>query len=126
MILNKVVVNPQNDRYNFAPTDTALALDISVIAKDGSRFSAQPLLQVVNGSVERIPDTVMAQSLILQFNQVKDQQNGLLELGVRESSGVLDFVTLKAYEFPFINILWLGVIVMAIGFSLANSKLQYL
>lgn len=119
MILNKVVVNPQNERYNFAAGDTALALDVSVIAKDGSRFTAQPLLKVVNGSVERVPDTVMAQSLIIQFNQVKDQQKGLLELGVRESSGVLDFVTLKAYEFPFINVLWLGVMVMVIGFIMS-------
>ena len=72
-------------------------------------MAAQPLLKVVNGAIERVPDTVMAQSLMLQFNQVKDQQKGLLELGVKETSGVLDFVTLKAYEFPFINVLWLGI-----------------
>ena len=84
-------------------------------SKEGSRFSAQPLLHVKNGMIESVPDTVMAQSLILRFNQVKDQSKGLLELGVRESTSVLDFVTLKAYEFPFINVLWLGVMVMVIG-----------
>ncbi len=119
IVINKVIVNPSNERYNFATTDTALALDMSVIAKDGSRYSAQPLLQVVNGAVERVPDTIMAQSLIVMFNQVKDQQQGMLELGVRETSGVLDFVTLKAYEFPFINVLWLGIIVMLIGFVMS-------
>ena len=62
-----------------------------------------------------LPDTVMAQSLIFKFNQVKDQQQGLLDLGVRESSSVLDFVTLKVYEFPFINILWIGILVMVVG-----------
>ncbi len=39
----------------------------------------------------------------------------MLEIGVRESSAVLDFVTLKAYEFPFINVLWLGILVMVVG-----------
>ncbi len=37
------------------------------------------------------------------------------EMGVKESSSVLDFVTLKAYEFPFINVLWLGILVMVAG-----------
>ena len=62
-----------------------------------------------------VPDTVMAQNLVLQFSQVKDQAKGLIEVGVRETSSVLDFVTLKAYEFPFINFLWLGVLVMVVG-----------
>jgi cytochrome c-type biogenesis protein CcmF len=119
MILEKVEVNPNNSKYSFSSTDTALALNISVIAKDGNKFLAQPLLRVVNGMVENIPDTVMAQSLVLRFNQVKDQEKGLLELGVKESNMVLDFVTLKAYEFPFINVLWLGIVIMVVGFVMS-------
>lgn len=115
MIVNNVTVNPKNEKYSFAQTDTALALDITVVSKEGSRFTAQPLLHVKDCGIYSVPDTVMAQSLILQFVQVKDQAKGLLEIGVRESTSVLDFVTLKAYEFPFINVLWLGVVVMVVG-----------
>jgi cytochrome c-type biogenesis protein CcmF len=115
MVIENVTVNPANEKYAFTPADTAIGLDISVISKEGNRFKAQPLLQVKDGNIYMVPDTVMAQSLILQFSQVKDQAQGLIELGVRESSSVLDFVTLKAYEFPFINILWLGVLVMVAG-----------
>ncbi|GEO10062.1 cytochrome c biogenesis protein CcsA [Segetibacter aerophilus] len=115
MIVNNVTVNPSNTKYQFSQNDTAIALNITVISKEGNRFEAQPLLQVKNGSIYSIPDTVMAQSLILQFAQVKDQTQGLLQIGVKESSSVLNFVTLKAYEFPFINILWMGVLVMVVG-----------
>ncbi|WP_018610878.1 cytochrome c biogenesis protein CcsA [Segetibacter koreensis] len=115
MIVNNVAVNPTTAKHQFAATDTAIGLNITVISKDGSRFSAMPLLHVKNGSIYSIPDTVMAQSLVLMFNQVKDQSKGLLEIGVKESTAVLDFVTLKAYEFPFINVLWLGVLVMVVG-----------
>jgi len=115
MIVNNVAINPTTDKHQFAATDTAIGLNLTVISKEGSRFSAMPLLHVKDGNIYSIPDTVMAQSLILQFTQVKDQAKGLLELGVRESTAVLDFVTLKAYEFPYINILWLGVLVMVIG-----------
>jgi cytochrome c-type biogenesis protein CcmF len=119
IILDKVVINPDNDRYDFTPADTALVLQMTVISKEGNRFSAQPALQVKDGRMYLMPDTVMAQSLILQFNQVKGQESGLLEIGVRETSAVLDFVTLKAYEFPWINLLWLGVVVMVIGFVMS-------
>ncbi len=119
MVVNSVLVNPKNEKYNFSSSDTAIALDITVISKEGNRYGAQPLIQVVNGAIDRVPDTVMAQSLVLQFNQVKDQQKGVLELGVKETSGVLDFVTLKAYEFPFINVLWMGILVMVIGFVMS-------
>jgi cytochrome c-type biogenesis protein CcmF len=115
MVLNNVDVNPTNNKVHFTPTDTAIGLDITVISKEGNYFRAMPFLYVKNQNVFSIPDTVMAQSLIVQFNQVKDQSKGLLEIGVKESSAILDFVTLKVYEFPFINILWLGVLVMVVG-----------
>ncbi len=119
MIINKVTVNPESDKYKFSPTDTAVGLDITVISKEGNRFSALPVIHIKNGSAYSIPDTVMAQNLILQFNQVKDQSKGLMELGVKESTSVLDFVTLKAYEFPFINVLWLGILVMVSGIAMS-------
>jgi cytochrome c-type biogenesis protein CcmF len=119
MTIDKVVVNPSNEKYHFATGDTAIAVNISVISKEGNRFLAQPVLHVKDGMIIPVADTVMAQSLILQFNQVKDQAKGLLQIGVRETTSVLDFVTLKAYEFPFINVLWTGVLVMVIGFVMS-------
>jgi cytochrome c-type biogenesis protein CcmF len=119
MVINNVSVNPSNDKYHFTSTDTALAAEISIISKEGSRYLAQPLLYVKDGGVYTVADTVMAESLILRFSQVKDQAKGMLEIGVRETNSVLDFVTLKAYEFPFINALWLGVMVMVVGFVMS-------
>lgn len=115
MIVNGVTVNPVTEKHQFSASDTAIGLNMTVISKEGNRFTAQPLLRVKDGNVYSVPDTVMAQSLILRFNKVENQTKGLLEIGVRESTAVLDFVTLKAYEFPFINILWLGVLVMVTG-----------
>ena len=61
----------------------------------------------------------MAQSLVLQFNKVLDQDKGILQIGVKESGSITDLITLKVYEFPMINILWLGVIVMVVGFVMS-------
>jgi cytochrome c-type biogenesis protein CcmF len=64
-----------------------------------------------------VTDTVMAQGLVLAFNGA--EADGV-KIGVKENNSVLEYVTLKAYQFPFINILWLGVVLMTIGFILAS------
>jgi cytochrome c-type biogenesis protein CcmF len=33
----------------------------------------------------------------------------------------MEYVTLKAYNFPFINVLWLGTILMVLGFFLSMA-----
>jgi cytochrome c-type biogenesis protein CcmF len=72
-------------------------------------------------------DTVKAQNLVLSFNKVVDQKKGILEIGVKESASLTNLITLKVYEFPFINILWLGIIVMTIGFMMsAYARLKKL
>jgi cytochrome c-type biogenesis protein CcmF len=50
---------------------------------------------------------------------VIDQKTGKLEIGVKESGSITDLITLKVYEFPMINVLWLGVVVMVIGFVMS-------
>jgi cytochrome c-type biogenesis protein CcmF len=66
-----------------------------------------------------INDTIRSQSLVLQFNKVIDQKTGKLEIGIKESSSITELITLKVYEFPLINVLWLGVVVMTVGFGMS-------
>jgi cytochrome c-type biogenesis protein CcmF len=44
---------------------------------------------------------------------VSDKHN--IKLGIKESDKLIDFVTVKTYVFPFVNLVWLGLIIMAIG-----------
>jgi len=43
----------------------------------------------------------------------------VLEIGIREASVMNSAITLKVYEFPFINLLWIGVIIMVAGFFIS-------
>lgn len=119
LILNKVSVNPTEQSAQYGEGETALFLDMSVLSKDGRRYSVMPGIAVKGTEFRAIPDTVTAQSLILKFNKVKDEKNGLLEIGIKESGAITDLITLKVYEFPMINILWLGIVVMVIGFVMS-------
>ena len=38
-----------------------------------------------------------------------------IQIGVKETSNLNDLMTLKVYKFPFIAMVWLGVILMVTG-----------
>ncbi len=115
--LDKVLVNPNTNR---PAGSNELVLQLSVTSKEGLKYQASPSIILEGMSLQANYDTVKAQNLVLSFNKVVDQQKGLLEIGMKESASLTNLITLKAYEFPFINILWIGVIVMVFGFGLAT------
>jgi cytochrome c-type biogenesis protein CcmF len=120
LILNRVVKNPNNGKYNFKPTDAALMADITLVGKDSMRYKASPLIQIDEVGVTQVDDTVYAQNLFLQFAGVTDTKK--IKLGIKESDKIIDFVTLKAFQFPYINLVWLGLLVMALGIIMSMIK----
>lgn len=120
IILNQVVKNPSNARYQYKPTDVALMADITVVGKDSVKRSAMPLIEVDSLGVINYDDTLYAQNLYLRFAGVGENHH--IKVGIKESDQPIDFVTVKAYIFPLVNMVWLGLIIMAIG--LVMSMLQ--
>ena len=120
MILNHVIHGTDGrEGITTDANDSVFTADITVFAKDSTMHKARPVLVVKNGRMENFPDTVMSQSLILNFQGATAKG---ITLGVRESTSVLDFITIKAYEFPFIGVLWLGVAVMVAGFLISMVR----
>ena len=117
IILDTVIVNPNNDKYHFSPSDTALMAKVTVVTKDSMRYTATPVYYVKNNAPVYLNDTVFAQNLAFRFNRVVDGRK--IELGIKESSAMIPFVALKVLEFPQINILWIGTLVMIIGFIMS-------
>ncbi len=119
LVLDSVMVNPPAKAGVYGANETALFLQMSVLSKDGRRYTVTPGIAINGAQFRPISDSVVAQSLILKFNKVKDEKNGLLEIGIKETASITDLLTLKVYEFPMINILWLGILVMIAGFIMA-------
>ncbi len=95
-----------------APDDKVYTATIKVFSKNNTSYISKPFLVDKGGSFFPVQDTVTSESLIFQLNKADD--NGA-ELGVKESNSILQYITLKAYNFPFINLLWAGVIIMVTG-----------
>jgi cytochrome c-type biogenesis protein CcmF len=120
IILRQVVKNPNNEKYHFKPTDAALMADITIISKDSMHYKAFPLVQVDQFGVNQVDDTVYAQNMYLKFAGVTD--NRKIKLGIKESDSPIEYITLKAYVFPYINLVWLGLIIMAMGIMMSAIK----
>jgi cytochrome c-type biogenesis protein CcmF len=104
----------------FAKTDTGYTASVKVQQLNGSSYQSDLLLVKSKGiPVFQTKDTVMSQSLIFQLSDVK---GGAANIGVKESTDVLEYVTLKAYKFPYINLLWLGVIITVLGALISMYK----
>ena len=120
IILNRVVKNPDNEKYHFKPTDAALMADITLISKDSLHYKAMPLIHIDEFGVNQLDDTVYAQNMYIKFAGVTD--NKKIKIGIKESDKLIEYVTLKAYVFPYINLVWVGLIIMAMGLMMSAVK----
>ena len=123
IVLNGIQKNPNNERYKFQPTDTALAANITLYSKEGTSYKANPALKIHDHQIELLNDTIVTQNVYLQFSGIAPGNK--FKIGIKESKKLTDFITVKAYVFPYINLVWAGLIIMACGFLVAllrNAK----
>ena len=99
-----------------APDDKVFTATIKVFSKNNTSYTSKPFLINKGGSLYPIQDTVTSENLIFQLNKADDNA---AELGVRESNSIMQYITLKAYKFPFINLLWAGVLIMVAGITIS-------
>jgi cytochrome c-type biogenesis protein CcmF len=103
----------------FDPGDSASVASLKVYAKTGSEYTLQSLLINKGGNYLTSPDTLTAENLVVQLQKVS---GNIAELGIKESNTIMQYLTLKAYKFPFINLVWLGTLIMVTGFFIAMFR----
>lgn len=119
-ILNKVEKNPAECKFPYNPKNIVLMADVTFYSKDSMRYRATPLIEADSFGINQYDDTLYAQNLYVKFAGVAD--NHKIKLGIKESDSLIDFVTVKAYVFPYIIIVWLGLIIMAFGILFSMIK----
>ena len=120
MILENVKSKDSLPPDIFKEGDNLYEAPIKIHSKTGSIYTVTSRLAFVKGEMLAFPDTITSEGLVLQMQKVNPDKS--IELGVKESDAVLKFVTLKAYKYPFIILLWLGVIITAIGIIISMVR----
>ena len=102
MVLEELNSGRDVPGIEFVPNDSVVVAAVKVTSKNATSYTTHALL--------------MAESLVLQLQKT---EGNTAQLGVKESNAVLKYVTLKAYKFPFINLVWAGTLIMVIGFFIS-------
>lgn len=120
MVLNKVTGKDNLPLADFKKTDMGYTASVTVQQLNGNAYQSDLLL--IKRETEPIfqsQDTILSQNLVLQLTNVNGKE---INLGVKETTNVMKYVTLKAYKFPYINLLWAGVIFLVIGVLMSMWK----
>ena len=117
IVLNKIEKNTDSLNKKLLPGEVGIGMNMTVISKDGMRYKAMPVVAVKDSVLRNIADTVIAQSLVIRFDKLAE--DGKIELGIKEDKSIQDIITLKVYQFPFVGILWIGIIIMIAGFLIS-------
>jgi cytochrome c-type biogenesis protein CcmF len=121
MILNNVSINPTGTKFQIDTNDTLIVADIGVFSADSMKYRSTPAISWKGADSRFIFDTVFAQNLAIGFTSVNKDAH-TFELQVKESGRMVPYVALKAYEFPHINLVWLGTIIMITGFAVSLRR----
>ncbi len=121
MVLEKLTTKDSIPFAAFQPGDKATVASLKIYSFNKNSYSAAPLLINQKGNLFALADTVTSEGLVVKINGVSENGKDA-DIGVKESGAVLEYVTLKAYKFPFINILWLGIIITATGIIISMVR----
>jgi len=112
MVLEKITSKDSLPQELFGTGGALYEAHVKVHSKNNTSYTSIPKLAIAKGNLLAVPDTVTSENLVLKLNKVTGNS---VEMGIKETDSILEYVTLKAYKFPFIRILWFGVIVMVTG-----------
>ncbi len=119
IIFDSLSVNVDKAQYKLAENDIAVQAFFRVLDVNQKSYTAKPVYLIRNNSVQPMEAKVEELGLKFMFWQI-NPENGNIQISLQEKkSNVRDFIVMQAMIFPYINILWIGCIVMAIGTILA-------
>jgi len=114
---------PQAKNLVLAEGDIAVGMPLEVEV-NGKIYKTEPIFLIKGNNVFDFARNIDELGLRFRFSKVLPEQ-GKVELQVFEKpQQAKDWVVFKSIEFPFINLYWVGTIVMVIGFVISIFRRQ--
>lgn len=115
-ILDGVNKIDQEGLIQLASNEAGVKAEMRIMGPQGSYLMEPTFLVSPNRGVAQIPD--VNEQLGLRINLLSiDPENGTFTFSVNTTQR--DYIILKAVEKPFINVLWIGTLVLMLGFGIA-------
>jgi len=119
LVLEYIDKSLNKEKFNLKENDIAVAAHLQVKTLANSVYYANPIMVISGNILRNISDSIPQLGISFNFLNI-NVNNGSIELLVTEKENkVSEFIILQAIVFPWINILWIGCVIMVIGTVMA-------
>jgi len=103
--------------------DIVISANMEVVTKDG-QYEVQPVYLIRGNTAIPYPEEIKGEKITLRIEEIKPEEDSLV-IGIRSAKPFKKYILLKAMIFPLINFVWLGSILMFVGFLVSmRSRLK--
>ncbi len=100
-------------------THISVKANLSVYDLKGLVGELHPAFSIQNNTLQSEgAEKLSLMNLEVIFTNIFPQKNAI-ELMIKQTDDKQDYIVMKALLFPYINVLWLGIVVMVLGFFLS-------
>jgi cytochrome c-type biogenesis protein CcmF len=114
-ILDDVVRANQVEGMDIGPNDAAVRARVRVLSKTGEQ-TLNPAFVIKNRLVAHPAEMSDELGVRIQLNEI-DPRTGKFTFAVNRTQR--DYIVMKAFEKPLINILWIGTLIVVMGFLIS-------
>lgn len=118
IIFDSLSTNVDKAKYNLVKNDIAVMAHLRVVDIT-KKQEATPIFIIHDNIIQPVAARIDDLGLEFIFSKI-NTQTGKIDISLKEKkSNIRDFIVMQAMIFPYINILWIGCIIMVIGTVLA-------
>ncbi len=121
MIFNGFETDFVSTNYQAETGDIAVAAKLSVYNLEGKKMESRPVYVIRNQNEIVIDDTISNLNLYTRLTKIIPAENAAM-IEYKQPSAMNDYIIMKAILFPYINVLWIGTVIMIIGFLISMYK----
>jgi len=113
--LNKTITNKN---YKREQNDIAVEGNLTAYGTGGKLGVAAPVYIIKGNEATALEDTLRDIGLNIRINKIIPDENAV-EIGIKQRAQQDDWIVMKAIVFPYIRVLWIGIVVMVLGFFIS-------
>ena len=122
-VLDQLKQGTDREDIDLQANDIAVAANMRVITKD-SMYNVEPVYLIRDNQAGLVPAELPNEKIALRIEEIKPESDEVV-IGIKSSRPFKKYILLKAMIFPLINLVWLGSILMFIGFMISMvNRLQ--
>ena len=115
VVLENVEKVEKSDKVNLEEGDLCVGAKLHIFPMTGKDYMVEPLYLIQGGQAMSINDKVDELGLIFRLTKIIPDQNKV-QIDIAEIKPEQQYIVMKAQVFPFINLVWLGIIMTVAGF----------